>query len=524
MKSSMQGKGVAAPDPNPSVNMANIARLSLLIADSDAQRAGDAARLLRELGLQRVAVVGGVSALLALLKTQAFDVLLCAEQLGEEESLVVLRAVRKLAPATLAVLMRPIDRTGGLLPEGVEAIELPLLRTSLERLLDGAASPHGGLWCEVPALSLTDILQMYHQARRSITVLLSGPIAGRIRLAAGEIVDAESNEERGMAALSRLLEAESGLLRTEAPRSDQPQSISAPFQSVLLEATQKLDERRRDSLIIASTASVSSAVLHPAATPSLRAHTPNPEAFIAPASRRRRRHAWVAALSVAASLAFAFGAASYLGMRIDARSGPRENPRGAASRESSSPQSEVRVVQSSQALAPPATPLPTPALPPGLPSHATEPQTATSSPPSPPAGPSPAAERHRSELAAPATADPRPVPPAKFELRITSKPSRATVTEAGKVLGKTPLTLAILESSVAAGPREFAVRLPGYLSGRVVQAASDSNVSSFVVLSPRPSAADVPDAGVLDPDGQAVETRSTLANGKRKDLGIRLRR
>jgi CheY-like chemotaxis protein len=509
MKSSMQGKGVAAPDPkpSPSVNMANITRLSLLIADSDAQRAGEAARMLRELGLERVALVDGVPALLDVLKTQAFDLLLCADQLGDEDGLAVLRAVRKLAPATFTAMMRPRDRAAELLPEGVGAIELPLSRSSLQRLLDEAASPHGGLWCEVPALSLTDILQMYHQARRSITVLLSGPVAGRIRLEGGEIVDAESNDDRGMAALSRLLEAETGLLRTEAPKAGHGHSISGPFESVLLEAAQKLDERRRDSLIITDAGSVSGSVLHPAAPPSLQAHAPNPESFIAPPSRRRRQ-AWLAALSLVVSVAFAFGAASYLG-RIRTRPRPHENPPGSASQESSSRGDGLEVEQSSRALEPPPNALPE--LPSDLP--APTPSIAPARAGGPQPGP-----------AARAPANSASALPRSFELRITSKPSHATVTEGGRALGKTPLTIAILESSVAGGPREFVVRLPGYFSGRVVQAASSSNVNSSVVLSPRPGTVDVPDGGGPDSEEQAVDDRSGLPSGKRKDLGIRLRR
>jgi CheY-like chemotaxis protein len=496
----MQGKGVAAPDPkpSPSVNMANITRLSLLVADSDAQRARDAARLLGELGLERITLVDSAPALLAALKAQAFDVVLCAEQLGDEQGRAVLSTVSKLAPATLAALMRPSERAAESLPEGVEALELPFSRPSIQRLLDGAASPHGGLWCEVPALSLPDILQMYHQARRSITVLLSGPIAGRIRLEAGEIVDAESNDERGLLALSRLLAAESGLLRTEAPRAEAAHTISGPFQSVLLQAAQQLDERRRDSLIVTDTTSVSSAVLHPATAPSLQAHAPNPESFSTPRSRRRRQ-AWAAVLGAAACLALAFGAVSYVGGRFHARPGPRETP-GSASQPSSSP-GAPRLEQSSRALEPP----------PSAPS--------TSEPPSRSGG-----ERPQPARLPPARPDSTAAPPARFELRITSKPSRATVTEAGRVLGKTPLTLAILESSVAGAAREFVVRSPGYVPGRVVQAASRSNVSSFVALSPRPRVVDVPDGGVLDPDGQALESRSSVPSGKRKDLGIRLRR
>src|SRR5688572_4504630 len=249
MKSSMQGKGLAAPDPkqSPSVNMANLTRLSVLIGEADADRSREIAALLAQLGVRHVLSVDALAPLLSALKARAFDVLMCAEQLSGENGVAVLRAARKVAPATRAVLMRRSERAGEFVPEDIEAIDAPFSRLTLQGLLHRTASPQGGLWCEVPELSLSDILQMYHQANRSITVLLSGPIAGRIRLEAGEIVDAEAGDERGMTALSRLLEAETGLLRTEPPRSDTTRTISASFQSVILEAAHKLDERRRDS-------------------------------------------------------------------------------------------------------------------------------------------------------------------------------------------------------------------------------------------------------------------------------------
>jgi hypothetical protein len=369
MKSSMQGKGLAALDPkqSPSVNMANLTRLSVLIGEANAARSREIAALLAELGVRQVRQVDALAPLLLALKAQAFDVLVCAEQLGAEDGVAVLRAARKVAPATRAVLMRRSERAGEVVPEDIEAIELPFSRLTLQGLLHRTASPQGGLWCEVPELSLSDILQMYHQANRSITVLLSGPIAGRIRLEAGEIVDAEAGDERGMAALSRLLEAETGLVRTEPPRSDAKRTISASFQSVILEAAHKLDERRRDSqgspmsgpsstnpartsqtsgssvpaisappgslgsaalhqvsrnlghhdFINRELASVSSEMLRTAMTSMLQTAAPNPESFLVPNRAARRRQTSRAVISVLSSLLFLAVAALYFRNRLD---------------------------------------------------------------------------------------------------------------------------------------------------------------------------------------------------------------
>jgi CheY-like chemotaxis protein len=545
MKSSMQGKGLAAPDqkPSPSVNMANLTRLSVLIAETDPDRSRETAALLRELGVGYVAQVSALTPLLLALKKKAFDVLICAEQLAGEDGVSVLRRARKVAPATRTVLMRENHRAGEFVPDDVEAIELPFSRLTLQGLLHQTASARGGLWCEVPELSLSDILQMYHQARRSITVLLSGPIAGRIRLEAGEIVDAESNEEHGIPALSRLLEAESGLVRTEPPKAGGPRTISAPFQSVILEAAHRLDERRRDSmggpppsgglhagssyppkpalgedgLISNETTSVSGGVLRAAMTPMLHGVAPNPESFLGP-SQRARRQTIVAVVSVIASLLFVGVAALYLKTRLVV-----------------SPAASASDVGSREPPANDMEPTSRPAAPP-------EPESARATPfageerePSIAAAPSLDVGRPRIDDGPLATTEAtRPEPsaalaareqphtrPSSFELHITSRPSRATVVEAGRVLGKTPLRLSIGASSVARAPREFELRLPGYVSARISQTASQSNVNAAVVLYPAvvESAAD---AG--SPLDDFEPARPGSARSKRNDLGIRLRR
>jgi len=531
----MQGKGLAAPDPkpSPSVNMANLTRLSVLIGEADPARSSETAELTREFGVRHVMQVHALDPLLDALKKQAFDVVICSEQLGAAEGIAVLRAVRNMAPATRTVLMRTNDRAGAFVPDDIEAIELPFSRLELQGLLHRTAAAHGGLWCEVPELSLSDILQMYHQARRSITVLLSGPIAGRVWLDVGDIVDAEGNGERGVAALSYLLGAESGLVRTEPPKGDVARTISAPFQSVILEAAHKLDERRRDTASsrhptggsagsvpnrpvpsadaehrISERSSVSSALMRPAMTPPVQAPSTGPEFY--PERSEQRRQAYLATLGVLLGLAVVGAAASYLGNRVavsqnrsasgideraSARSATTTNPSGVAS------------------ATPPASPAP-------VEPRAVAPKEVP--PPAPRA--SPAATPASATTPSPRAAAPAPAAPASFELFITSKPPRATVNEGGRVLGRTPLRLAISKRSVTGGPREFIVHLAGYLPVKISQGASDSNVDAAVVLSPRPVVEEAPDGGLYEPDFDPAGARSGNAGARRRDLGIRLRR
>jgi CheY-like chemotaxis protein len=524
--------------------MANLTRLSVLIGEADADRSRETAELLKQLGVRNVVQVRALGPLLEALRKQAFDVLICAERLDGDDGVAVLRAARDVAPATRSVLMRTNDRAGEAVPDDIEAVELPFSRLKLQGLLHRTAAPHGGLWCEVPELSLTDILQMYHQARRSITVLLSGPIAGRIWLEAGDIVDAEAHGERGMSALSLLLEAESGLVRTEPWKGPLRRTISAPFQSVILEAAQKLDERRRDSLSSAPPGasdpgsgpppggsprrypvpplagspdrpSLGGSELRPAMTPPIESPGPSPESFRTSA-RRERRRSWAALVGVLLGLVVSGLAASYVGNRVGSSQTRQANHTLEVA--ANGPKASVPAasdVGPSLAAPPraPAAPAATPpsAAPPGV------------------VAPEPAPSR-RQVLPAPTTprvAAPAPRSDDSFELYITSKPPRATVNEGSRVLGKTPLRLTISKASLAAGPREFILRLSGYLPVKISQAASGSDVEAAVDLSPLPMAIENPDGGLYEPELELVEpagARSGNSRVRRKDLGIRLRR
>lgn len=478
--------------------MANLKRLSVLIAESDGDRSQRAVELLNELGVRSVVHVAAARPMLEALRRQAFDVALCAERLAGEDGVLVLREARPAAPATRFFLMSASERQGLRAPEDIETIDVPFSRQTLQEALRRAASPGGGLWCEVPTLSITDVLQMYHQAQRSICVLLSGPIAGRVRMEAGEIVDAQSGGERGMPALSRLLEAETGLLRTEPAALDGPHTISGPFQSVLLEAAQKLDERRRDGKLGgAPVESVSSGVLG-TDSPVPHAHPPSPEAFLAPPERGRRGTRIALAALLIGSLGFA---GFFLG---------QEDGSGAPwwARIISAGGSDIR--QTTRTLQPGA----------GGAGHSPAEGSAPSREPSPEAG-----------GAAPGTAREEPAP-SSFQLTLTSRPSRATVLEAGRVLGKTPLTLTISAESVASGPREFLLRMPGYFSYKIRQGASDEDVAARAVLWPRtpPDGAPLPDKPAASmpetgPAGGAADVEAASGGAaKRKESGTRPRR
>jgi serine/threonine-protein kinase len=131
-----------------------------------------------------------------------------------------------------------------------------------------------------------------------------------------------------------------------------------------------------------------------------------------------------------------------------------------------------------------------------------------------------------------AAASAAPLPPAAprattFALTLESQPSRASVSEDGVVLGRTPLALTIEHESVAQKPRRFILRREGYAPYAVEQGDSDVpvNVSLKLVPQARSGAAN---GGARAPRGPAAPGASKEAPAlKRNDapsLDIRLRR
>jgi CheY-like chemotaxis protein len=519
MKSFMQTeKGLVCSDPTSgrNVTMAHFARLSVLVAESDATLRGATLELVRQLGVHEVVQSESLGQAVELLRARAFDILLASESLAGGSGLELIAAAERASPATRSILIRAEGESAEL-PPGMEALRRPVSTEELRAVLQPVAAPAGGLWCEVPQLSLVDILQMYHQGRRSISVMISGPIAGRVRLEEGEIVDAQTEDLRGLPALSRLLEAESGLLRTEVPAPDSTRTISGPFQFLILHSAQRLDERRRVSspgLPADPTLNVSNEQFpmleeEPSKEPELQ-----PQAFAAPSPGPARGNWLVIVAALVAVAAFALSVRSYLTHRADSLAD--------ASRRSASLGLSVQERQPEPAPAPSAPA--TPALPPA---RLAESPAALPSAPSGAEGlevPGASPESVAKPADAPAAAQASDNPPS-FELNIISKPARATVLENHQVLGKTPLRLKLDNASLASGPRELVVQHNGYHAHKISLSQSKADVRVVAVLTPRAPARDAASEPVPEEDqGATPDGRNDRSRPKRSDLGIRLRR
>jgi hypothetical protein len=340
-------------------------------------------------------------------------------------------------------------------PGAARSSDVPRIDLATSALLEVTlknVQPPEGFWCRVPDLSLPDILQLYHQLRRSVTVLVSGPIAGRIRLERGELVHAESDDQLGVSALSRLLATDSGLVRTDLSAFSGTQTIFAPFHRALLDAMDQLDARRPmprterlsdledadlDAQLISEHLLLPLTLDSPVAAPVTEART---EARTEAAARPRPRPV----LLIAAGVLAVSTSIAALAIRLGTRHEPARDDLSAA-------------------------------VPVAVPGKATSIEslraTVVQKPPAAPSSAGPADE--------------------SFELHIASVPSGALVTEDGELVGKTPLTLVRGRSDIARAPRRFILSSRGYLPFTLTQPMSNSDVSVTATLSaitPKPPA------------------------------------
>lgn len=92
-------------------------------------------------------------------------------------------------------------------------------------------------------VSLVDLVQMCHLARRTLSLELVGPVRAGLHFVRGELVHAEAGPLRGESALPLIFAWSSGRMNM-AVLSSTERSIERPFQITLLDALATLDETR----------------------------------------------------------------------------------------------------------------------------------------------------------------------------------------------------------------------------------------------------------------------------------------
>jgi len=188
---------------------------------------------------------------LAMLKSEPFRLLLCDLKMPKMDGLQVLTIVRRQFPELRTVVMTAVhneefrSRAYAL---GVDLFWLkPDTQQNMEMFLQCIESLLGrdeeGGFRGVQSKSMMDLIQMECLSQSSTVLRITrGSLTGRIWISQGELIDAETDGERGEKAFRRILEWKSGTFENLPAEPGRERTITKPANALLLEAAQAFDE------------------------------------------------------------------------------------------------------------------------------------------------------------------------------------------------------------------------------------------------------------------------------------------
>jgi CheY-like chemotaxis protein len=185
----------------------------------------------------------------SILRSSNIDVLLADLRIQDGDGLDLLRSASQISSRVRPILMsafataRDHEAATGL--GAVRVLNKPFTHEQLLAAVHQAIETEQGFRGSIHGLSLVDLLQMYHFAKRSIELSIGGPSPGVIVMERGEIVHAAQGEIQGEVALRALLKAESGSIRTTPLVESAVQTIERGFEQLLLDTMRALDEQDR---------------------------------------------------------------------------------------------------------------------------------------------------------------------------------------------------------------------------------------------------------------------------------------
>jgi len=188
---------------------------------------------------------------LALLKAEPFRLLLCDLKMPKMDGLQVLSICRRSFPDLRTVVVTAVENEefrSRAYALGVDLFWLkPDTQQNMQMFLQcveallGMANDHG--FRGVQSKGLMDLLQMECLAQSSTVLRIRrGALTGQIWITAGELIDAETEGTRGEAAFRRILSWKSGTFENMPAEPARERTIFKPFNAVLLETAQVLDE------------------------------------------------------------------------------------------------------------------------------------------------------------------------------------------------------------------------------------------------------------------------------------------
>ena len=228
-------------------------RHRILLVDDDPALLELYRELLKELPSRpEISIASSATRAMAMLAAEPYRVLICDLKMPKVDGLQVLSIVRRKYPQMRTVALTAVvdeqfrSRVYAL---GVDLFwhkpateqETQLFMECLESLL--GKEQEGG-FRGVQSKSLVDIIQMECLSQSSSVLrITNGPLTGRIWIQDGEVIDAEADDLGGEAAFQRVLSWKNGSFETMPAEPSRPRRITKPYNGLLLESAQVLDER-----------------------------------------------------------------------------------------------------------------------------------------------------------------------------------------------------------------------------------------------------------------------------------------
>jgi CheY-like chemotaxis protein len=218
---------------------------SVLIVDDDDAFRRTIGRDLSNQGFD-VALAASVQEGLATLAARPIDVLLTDLRMPDADGIDLLASARTVSTRTRAILMSGFasarDYQRAIEYGAVRVLCKPFTSSELMQAIRQAIDCETGFRGSIHGLSLIDLLQMFHYARRSVAIVVDSWAPGHLFLDEGRIVHAVYRELTGEPALRAILAMPAGSLRTMVLPEGTPCSIEREFSALLLDSLRTIDE------------------------------------------------------------------------------------------------------------------------------------------------------------------------------------------------------------------------------------------------------------------------------------------
>jgi CheY-like chemotaxis protein/predicted regulator of Ras-like GTPase activity (Roadblock/LC7/MglB family) len=218
---------------------------SVLIVDDDVAFRTTIGRDLADQGFT-VALAHNADEALEQLTARPIDVMLTDLRMPGADGVDLLESIRQVSTRTRAILMSGYasarDYQRAIECGAVRVLCKPFTSSELLQAIRQAVDCETGFRGSIHGLSLIDLLQMFHYARRSLAIVVDGLTPGHVYLEGGQLIHAVYRELDGEPALRMILAMPAGSLRTMVLPQGTPHSLTREFQTLLLDSLRTVDE------------------------------------------------------------------------------------------------------------------------------------------------------------------------------------------------------------------------------------------------------------------------------------------